>query len=293
LRFHQKATKVLRIPLSAPLRSPVQIESGHGNATVHVGATGFLGLIEYPSDNRSFSGGGAPTVTGVDIETVVPGSPAQEAGIAANDVVTAFDGHAVSTPGQLEHLMVAHSPGNKVTVTWVGTTVSRTRPQLRLVSGPALVTRARRPANEPLTRSAARRTSGPDTSCSQTRTTSQPGPGKELSGLLVPAAVAGDSCRASTSRCGVACGGRALGTRARSSHRRKPPHGQGRTQCRLCAGGPARVPGEGGNEAQSMQRAAKDKFGRCALAALDAHAPANCVARGERFAPTFGQSDRP
>jgi hypothetical protein len=43
----------------------------------------------------------------------------------------------------------------------------------------------------------------------------------------------------------------------------------------------------------SMQRAAKDKFGRCALAALDAHAPANCIARGERFAPTFGQYDRP
>ncbi len=44
---------------------------------------------------------------------------------------------------------------------------------------------------------------------------------------------------------------------------------------------------------QSVQRAAKDKFGRCALAALDAHAPANCVARGERFAPTFGQDDGP
>ncbi len=29
---------------------------------------------------------------------------------------------------------------------------------------------------------------------------------------------------------------------------------------------------------QSMQRATKDKFGRCALTALDAHAPANCVA---------------
>jgi hypothetical protein len=44
---------------------------------------------------------------------------------------------------------------------------------------------------------------------------------------------------------------------------------------------------------QSMQRSTKDKFGRRALASLGAHAPANCVAGGERFAPTFGQSDRP
>ncbi len=44
---------------------------------------------------------------------------------------------------------------------------------------------------------------------------------------------------------------------------------------------------------QSMQRAAKAKFGRCALAALDAHTPADCVAGGERFAPTFGQCDQP
>ncbi|HXR22355.1 MAG TPA: trypsin-like peptidase domain-containing protein, partial [Acidimicrobiales bacterium] len=134
--FSSEGNQGFAIPLSAALAIARQIESGHGNATVHVGATGFLGLIEYPSGNRSFLGDGAPTVTGVDIETVVPGSPAQEAGIAADDVVTAFDGHAVSTPQQLEHLMVAHSPGNKVTVTWVGTTGQSHTTTITLVSGP-------------------------------------------------------------------------------------------------------------------------------------------------------------
>jgi len=134
--FSSEGNQGFAIPLSAALAIARQIESGHGNATVHVGATGFLGLIEYPSDSRSFLGDGAPTVNGVDIETVVPGSPAQEAGIAADDVVTGFDGHAVSTPEQLEHLMVAHSPGNKVTITWVGTTGQSQTTTVTLVSGP-------------------------------------------------------------------------------------------------------------------------------------------------------------
>jgi hypothetical protein len=54
-----------------------------------------------------------------------------------------------------------------------------------------------------------------------------------------------------------------------------------------------RCPVEAVTKPQSMQRAAKDKFWRCALAALGAHAPANCVARGERLAPTFGHRERP
>jgi S1-C subfamily serine protease len=103
---------------------------------VHVGATGFLGLIEDPSENRSFLGDGATAVNGVDIDNVVAGSPAQEAGIAEGDVVTEFDGHAVSTPEQLEHLMVLHSPGNKVTITWVGATGQSHTTTVTLASGP-------------------------------------------------------------------------------------------------------------------------------------------------------------
>jgi hypothetical protein len=41
-----------------------------------------------------------------------------------------------------------------------------------------------------------------------------------------------------------------------------------------------------------MQRPAKDKFWRCALAALNAHAPVDLVARGERLAPAFGHRER-
>jgi S1-C subfamily serine protease len=134
--FSSEGNQGFAIPLSAALPIAHQIESGHGNATVHVGATGFLGLLEAPSENRSFLGDGATDVNGVDIENVVAGSPAQEAGIAAGDVVTAFNGHAVSTPEQLEHLMVPHSPGNKVTITWVGATGQSHSTTVTLASGP-------------------------------------------------------------------------------------------------------------------------------------------------------------
>jgi S1-C subfamily serine protease len=134
--FSSEGNQGFAIPLSAALAIARQIENGHGTATVHVGATGFLGLIEDPSENRSFLGDGATAVNGVDIENVVAGSPAQEAGIAEGDVVTAFDGHDVSTPEQLEHLMVLHSPGNKVTLTWVGATGQSHTTTVTLASGP-------------------------------------------------------------------------------------------------------------------------------------------------------------
>jgi S1-C subfamily serine protease len=134
--FSSEGNQGFAIPLNAALAIARQIESGHGNATVHVGPTGFLGLLENTSDNQSFLGDGAPTVNGVEIENVVAGSPAQQAGIAYGDVVTAFDGHAVSTPEQLEHLMVTHSPGNKVTITWVGTAGQSHTTTLTLASGP-------------------------------------------------------------------------------------------------------------------------------------------------------------
>jgi len=134
--FSSQGNQGFAIPLSSALAIARQIETGQGNATVHVGATGFLGLIESSSANPSFLGGGSNFVNGVDIETVVTGSPAQEAGIAAGDVVTAFDGHAVSTPEQLERLMVSHHPGNKVTLTWVATTGQSQTRALTLASGP-------------------------------------------------------------------------------------------------------------------------------------------------------------
>ena len=55
------------------------------------------------------------------------GTPAQKVGIAAGDVVTAFDGHTITTDQQLTNLLVPFHPGQTATITWVTPTVRRTR----------------------------------------------------------------------------------------------------------------------------------------------------------------------
>ncbi len=54
---------------------------------------------------------------GVRVERVVPGSPAEAAGLAPGDVITALDGEAVGGLRDYSHLLKAHSPGDTVTLT--------------------------------------------------------------------------------------------------------------------------------------------------------------------------------
>lgn len=135
--FSTQGNEGFAIPLSEALAIARQIEAGNGSSTVHVGQTGFLGLLESVSASQSFLGGGEnPYASGVDIGSVVPGSPAQEAGITGGDVVTALDGHTVSTVEQLAHLMVPHHPGDKVSITWVDTFGHSHTTTVSLASGP-------------------------------------------------------------------------------------------------------------------------------------------------------------
>lgn len=104
------------------------------------------------------------------------------------------------------------------------------------------------------------------------------GAGQELPGLLVPAAVAGDFVGPVPAVDVVRAAAvlRAPVPEAaidENCHTGRAEHNVGfapeaRQGCLVQAV----------TKPQSMQRATKDKFGRCALTALDAHAPANCVA---------------
>jgi putative serine protease PepD len=63
---------------------------------------------------------------GVQAPLVVPGSPASRAGLAANDVVTSFEGQAVRTTGQLMAAVQTCSPGRSVKIGYVHAGVART-----------------------------------------------------------------------------------------------------------------------------------------------------------------------
>jgi S1-C subfamily serine protease len=62
---------------------------------------------------RNFS---LPVDTGVAVTAVGKGSPAEDAGVQANDVIVSLDGEAVDNGGALLALLAKHRPGDTVTV---------------------------------------------------------------------------------------------------------------------------------------------------------------------------------
>jgi S1-C subfamily serine protease len=69
----------------------------------------FLGVT-----TRDASGG----AQGAEINRVVSGSPAAEAGLRDGDVVTAVDGSAVTSASDLIQQVRSHEPGDRVTITY-------------------------------------------------------------------------------------------------------------------------------------------------------------------------------
>lgn len=66
----------------------------------------------------------ADTDDGVTVRTVVPGSPADDAGLRPGDVIQAVDGVTIETAAQLVDVIGGHAPGDEVllTVLWRGQT---------------------------------------------------------------------------------------------------------------------------------------------------------------------------
>jgi serine protease Do len=67
-----------------------------------------------PEDAEVF---GLPSVSGAWVRVVTPNQPAEAAGIQRNDVIVAVDGQPVGYSSQLQQRIVAHRPGDRVTLT--------------------------------------------------------------------------------------------------------------------------------------------------------------------------------
>jgi S1-C subfamily serine protease len=129
------------IPINAALSIAKTIEAGNASTTVHVGATGFLGVeIEADSSQGNngfgFGGNNTPTQSGATVAGVVTSSPAQEAGLAQGDVITAVNGTTVtSAEGVTDALQTLH-PGDKVALSWTDTSGNTQSATVTLTSGP-------------------------------------------------------------------------------------------------------------------------------------------------------------
>jgi S1-C subfamily serine protease len=117
------------IPINTALSIARKIEAGKSSVRVHVGGTPFLG-VEIGS-NAFYGDSSGATIAGV-----VSGGSADDAGLGPGDVITAIDGTSVTGPDDLASAVLAHQPGDKVTVTFTDTSgLSRTT-TLTLASGP-------------------------------------------------------------------------------------------------------------------------------------------------------------
>jgi S1-C subfamily serine protease len=104
------------IPISRAIATADKIEAGDGSATLHVGATAFLGVqVEGQQGGSAGSGSGG---SGAAVEGVVTGGPAEAAGITAGDTIVSVGGKAVTSPTSLRNDLVTYHPGDRVTVTW-------------------------------------------------------------------------------------------------------------------------------------------------------------------------------
>ncbi|HZT90893.1 MAG TPA: PDZ domain-containing protein [Gaiellaceae bacterium] len=115
------------IPINKAISIAKQITGGKASATVHVGATAFLG-VEVTSNG--YDGSGAL------LAAVVPGSPAAAAGLVPGDLITTFAGHAISTPSGLTAVVMAEKPGTRVVVTHADQNGQSNTTSLTVGSGP-------------------------------------------------------------------------------------------------------------------------------------------------------------
>jgi S1-C subfamily serine protease len=94
------------IPIKEALQLARRIVSGKPNAIVHVGPTAFLGVVLTDAAN------------GAEVDSVVPGKPADQAGLVEGDVITSLNGATVTSRADLRQVVLTLVPGKAVPIGW-------------------------------------------------------------------------------------------------------------------------------------------------------------------------------
>ena len=125
----QSSSAGYAIPINDALAIVRQIQhGGGGSSTVQTGNPPIIGVDV--TDTSTGSGAGVP-VSGVQ-----PGSPADQAGITAGDLITRIDGTQVTSAAQLRTAIRVHKVGDSLTVTWTDSSGQSHSASLTLIAGP-------------------------------------------------------------------------------------------------------------------------------------------------------------
>jgi S1-C subfamily serine protease len=130
------STQAYSIPINAAVAVAKAIENGNATAAIHIGPTAILG-IEVDAANTTEPGAPTSTTAGVTVATVMPNTPAANAGLVAGDVITSFDGHTVTTPAQLSGLEYPLKPGDTANITYLNASGDQESLSFALTTGPA------------------------------------------------------------------------------------------------------------------------------------------------------------
>ncbi|HSZ06649.1 MAG TPA: S1C family serine protease [Solirubrobacteraceae bacterium] len=124
-QIESSADEGFAIPIHQVQTIAAEILDGRGSSTIHIGTTGFLGVLV---DSRSSDG--------ALVEEALSGTPAAESALGAGDVITALDGAGVSSPTALTDAILQEHPGDSVRVTWRTQAGGQQSATVKLASGP-------------------------------------------------------------------------------------------------------------------------------------------------------------
>jgi S1-C subfamily serine protease len=118
------------IPIATALSIADQIVTGVDDATIHQGYPAFLGISMLGTSTST-------STSGATVAGVVPGGPADGAGLAAGDVITVIGGTTITSATDVSTALAGQEPGDPVTVTWTDTTGQSQSATVTLATGPA------------------------------------------------------------------------------------------------------------------------------------------------------------
>ncbi|HJW48938.1 MAG TPA: trypsin-like peptidase domain-containing protein, partial [Candidatus Limnocylindria bacterium] len=87
---------------------------------------GFIGIQYAPLSPRAAVALGLPPAAGIQISSIVAGSPASQAGLRVGDVVTKLNDQQIDQEHPLQSLLLRFRPGNRVRLTIVRDTATQT-----------------------------------------------------------------------------------------------------------------------------------------------------------------------
>ena len=103
------------IPISSVKGIISDLETKETRTKVSEDERGYLGISGFDVDEQTSQAYSIPQ--GIQVQSVVKGGPAENAGIAASDVITKFDGQDVSSMASLQSMLEYYKKGEQVKVT--------------------------------------------------------------------------------------------------------------------------------------------------------------------------------